>query len=289
MTDLARHGELEKLARVLGISATELTPVGSLDAPALRDLRDAISARLFDDARPVLQRVARGARLLPISLVARVGESVFGGFLCAQVAGLLAPSFALAIALRMPDPFLATVSAALDPRRAHTVVAAIPAPRVVAVAQILLARGDFITLARFVDYLAPDTIRAVIDSIPDELDLLRIATYVESAPKLTELVSQLAEPRLRAMITALHGADAPLWREALSVATQLDPTWRRRLADLAASHDPAILDALIATATQHTAWPTALAFIRDASPATRAALLARPSLPDDIRPALTTD
>lgn len=232
MTDVLRHGEIVKLARTFERPVDDLVTalpfVETMDASALRALREALSARLFDDARPVLSRVAAGSKLLPVSLVARVGEKVFGAMLCARVAGLLAPSHALAIALKMPDAFLAAVSAAIDPRSAGEVVAAIPAPRIVAVAQQLVAARDFVTMARFVDFLSADTIKAVIDSIPDELDLLHIAAYVESREKLAELVEQLEEARVTKMLRALRTADAESMRNALAVGEMLDEAWRHR-------------------------------------------------------------
>jgi hypothetical protein len=229
VTDVLAYGERVKLARTLGVDIDELAYVDALDVAQLRALRDAISARLFDDAKPALSRVAAGSKLLPTGLVARVGEKVFGAMLCARIAGLLAPPHALAIALHMPDAFLAQVSAMIDPRTAGEVVAAIPAPRIVAVARVLVGARDFVTMARFVDYLSPATIKDVIDSIPAELDLLHIAAYVESRDKLAELVGQLEEPRVHAMLRALRDADATDMRNALAVAEMLDDTWRYRL------------------------------------------------------------
>ncbi len=229
MTDVLRFGERVKLARTLGVDVDELSYVDELDVAELRALREAISAQLFDDAKPTLSRVATGSRLLPTGLVASVGERVFGAMLCARIAGLLAPSYALALALRMSDGFLAKVSAMIDPRSAGEVVAAIPPPRIVAVAQVLVADRDFLTMARFVDYLSMSTIKDVIDSIPDELDLLHIAAYVESREKLAELVNQLEQPRVDAMLRALRSAEATDMRNALAVAEMLDDTWRYRL------------------------------------------------------------
>ncbi|CAN5163487.1 hypothetical protein BH11MYX1_BH11MYX1_40660 [soil metagenome] len=255
---MARRGAVVKLERVLG--QHDLGYLEALDASALRALREALSARLFDDARPVLQRVATGSKLLPTSLVARVGERVFGATLCAQVAGLLAPAYALDIALRMSDPFLASVSAMIDPRTAGEVVAAIPADRIVAVAAVLIERGDFVTMARFVDYLSPPTIGAVIDSVADELHLLRIGAYVESPAKLRELVSQLPLERTRKMLAALHGPASSLWLEALAIVEALDDEWRGAFGELAADFQPEVMRALIAVARAQGSWDAALVF-----------------------------
>lgn len=270
-SSITHRAELVKLGRVLGRSPDALDHVAALGVPELRMLRDAISSRLFDDARPMLQRVATGARLLPNALTARVGETVFGATLCAQIAGLLNTPHALDLAVRMSNSFLAEVSASIDPRRAGPVITQIPVDRIVAVAHVMLARKDYITLARFVDYLAPATITAVIDSIPDELELLRIGAYVESPAKLRELVGQLAPQRTRAMIAALRDADGAHWLEALAIAEQLDDDWRRILGDHAATLDPAVLHSLVEAANRYAVWPAALQMVLAMSePAQRA-------------------
>lgn len=268
MTILARRAEQQKLAHLLGVDLQL-----GLDAGDLRQLRETISARLFDDAKPQLQRVATGSRLLPVSLVARVGEAVFGATLCAQIAGLLKTDYALDLALRMSDPFLASVSAAIDPRSAGEVVRRIPADRIVAVAHHLLERGEYVTLARFVDYLSAETINAVIESIPDELELLRIGSYVESHEKLRELVGQLPLPRTRKMIAALTGEHARYWLEALTIAEALDDEWRRTLAELAVEGD--VIPALAAVADQHGIWSAAVPFVNALGDDARGRVLAQ--------------
>ncbi|MFT3699485.1 MAG: hypothetical protein QM831_40425 [Kofleriaceae bacterium] len=267
MSVLARRAEQQKLAHLLG----DDLQLG-LDAAELRQLREAISARLFDDAKPQLQRVATGSRLLPTSLVARVGEAVFGATLCAQIAGLLKVDYALDLALRMSDPFLASVSAAIDPRSAGEVVRRIPADRIVAVAHQLLERGEYVTLARFVDYLSAETINAVIESIPNELDLLKIGAYVESHEKLRELVGQLPLPRTRKMIAALTGDYGHYWLEALTIAEALDDTWRRTLAELAV--EGGVIPALVTIAEQHQIWSVAIPFVRAMTDESRDRVLA---------------
>ncbi|HEY4057841.1 MAG TPA: hypothetical protein VGM39_14605 [Kofleriaceae bacterium] len=240
MSRLARRAELAKLAHLFGRDIQL-----ELDATELRTLRTAVSARLFDDSRPVLQRVATGSRLLPTALVAKVGEAVFGATLCAQIAGLLSTNYALDLALRMSDPFLAKVSAAIDPRSAGEVVKRIPADRIVAVGQQMLERGDYVSLARFVDYLSEETLTAVIASIPDEIDLLRIGAYVESSTKLRELVGGLAIDRTRRMLAAVPSAGPERRLELLTITEQLDPEQRERLAGIATEIGDAELAAAI--------------------------------------------
>lgn len=274
LTEIARAGELVKLGRLLDLAPGDLRGVEALDVAALRVVRDVVSARLFDDAKPMLARVAKGSKLLPNAITAKVAESAFGSMLCARIAGLLAPAHALDLAIRMSDPFLAEVSAQIDPRGAGPVIGGIPVERVVAVAALLVERRDFVTMARFVDFLAPATIGAVIASIPDELDLLHIGVFVESPAKLAELVSQLPRPRLTAMISALRGGDGSLWREALAIAALLDESWRRTLGDIAAELDREVLVALLEAAERFDVWDAASALIRAMSPDSQRRVLA---------------
>ena len=125
MTRFEREAEVAKIARVLGVEVARLGYLERLAVDDLRALRDRLSNALYDDTRPMLTRVAAGSRLLPGGTVARIGEKVFGAMLCARIAGLLPPPRALEVALRMPDGFLAEVSAQLDPRSA----AALPLSR----------------------------------------------------------------------------------------------------------------------------------------------------------------
>ncbi|MCX5745231.1 MAG: hypothetical protein NT062_22330 [Proteobacteria bacterium] len=239
-----REIELAKLARVFGTS--ELPFVDGHDAAGLRALRERISATLFDDARPMLLRVAKASRLLPNASVAKVGEKLFGGLLCAHIASLLATDHALDLAIRMPDAFLAEVAAQLDPRGAHQVVAAIPGPRVVAVAVILVERGDFMTLGRFVDYIATDTTTAVIAAIADELALLEVAKFVESAAKLAELIDLVPDERLRRMVLATDRDDA--WPALLPFAAVMTDRARAQTARIVEAQPPATLARIVTAA-----------------------------------------
>src|SRR6185503_7398529 len=175
--------------------------------------------------------------------------------------GLLPLERALDLSLRMPDLFLADTSAELDPRQAEALVAGMPADRVIAIATVLVSRGDFVTLARFVDFLAPETIRGVIDSTADELALLHIATYVDSKPKLTELLGLIPRDRLRTMIAAVSAQGGELWLEALALTTHLNAQWKQVIGDLAAELDTSVLASMLATARVHAAWDAVLPLV----------------------------
>jgi hypothetical protein len=246
-----RRAEVVKLARVLDLEPDVLSPL-ALDADGLRSVREALSASLFDASRPTLQRVAKASKLLPNGTAAKVGEHVFGPLLCARIVGLLAPEHAIDLALRMPDVFLADTSAQLDPRRARELVASLPTERIVAVARVLVERQDFLTLARFVDYLSNDTIAAVIASIHDELALLRIAVFIESSAKLAELLDLISDERLQRMLAAVRAANA--WDTILPLLAAMGEHALDRFLAVESVADHAVLRGLVGAAERLDMW-----------------------------------
>lgn len=277
MSRLAVLAETQKLARLLGVAPEKLDYLRALDAEQLRSLRERLSASLFDGTRPMFQRVALASKLLPNALVALIGEKIFGPMLCARVAGLLPPDSALDVALRLPDAFLADVSAELDPRSAHGVIARMPAKRVIAVAAVLIQRGDFVTMGRFVDYLPQAIIKATIDSIGDDAALLKTAFFVENKATLNQLVSLMPLPRIRAMV-ALAGQHSELWTEALALMSYVDDGWKRKIGDLAADQDEAVLTALVKTAQSQQLWDSLLPIVGCMSAASQQKLARLPAI-----------
>lgn len=254
MSRLDHLAETVKLGRAMGLSEDELEFLGVVDHHALRALREHLTDVFFEDTRPMLSRAAKASRLLPIGLLARIGQRVFGALLCARMAGLMDTKRAIEVAQRMPDPFLADVSMLLDPRRAEAVIAGMPPDRVVAVAKILAARDDHITLARFVGYLPDSTISAVIDAVPDDNALLRTAFFLESKSTLDRLVGLVRPERLRDVVAMVARAGDELWTEALSLMTHVGERWQRHIGDLAAEEDDEALTVMVQTTHRFDLW-----------------------------------
>ena len=277
MSRLDLLAETTKLARLLGVSESELGYLNKLDAGALRKLREAINAAVFDDTRPMLQRIAAASKLLPAPAIALIGEKVFGPLLCGLVSGLLPTERALDLALRMPDSFLAEVAVQLDPRSAREVIGRMPASRVAAVAAILVQRGDWITMGRFVDYLSRDTIKAVIADIRDEA-LLHVAFYVENRARLNDIATLLPAARLRSLVVLAGAEGSNLWAEALSLMGHLEPGLLRRIGDLAADQDETVLTRMLRTAQAQNLWDSLLPVIAGMSESSRQRLARLPAL-----------
>lgn len=143
------------LARLLRRDPTELEYLLEVPANDLAALRERVTDVLFDAHGQLLGRLAAASKLLPIGVVATIGERAFGPVLAARVAGLLEPSRAVEMAVKLPVAFLADIAVELDPRRASAVIGQIPASQIAAITPALISRGEHVTMGRFVGRLSP--------------------------------------------------------------------------------------------------------------------------------------
>ncbi|MGH8530684.1 MAG: hypothetical protein ACRETN_12725 [Nevskiales bacterium] len=264
MNQLGGRAEIVKLGRLLGLAPQKLEFLQAVDPLAIRALREQMSDALFDDARSRLQRVAAASRLLPAGINAMIGEKVFGAMLCARVAGLLPAEQALETARKLPTGFLADVSLELDPRSAKGVIARLPAEQVVAIAQELIKRREFVVMARFVDYLLDSTLETVIHAIHDDAVLLQIASFLESPQRIDQIVGFMSPARLASLIqtAASGGADTDgYWDEALGLMAAVGDKTRKKLADLAAQQDDAVLGSMLKAVQMQDLWDVLLPII----------------------------
>jgi hypothetical protein len=215
------RAELLKLARLLGRAPDELAYLEAIGLTELRRLREQVTETLFDSHLGALNRLASASRLLPVGVVAQMGEKVFGPLLSARITGLLDPDRAVDVAARLPDGFLADVAVELDPRRASAVIARIPAQRIAAVTRELLARGEYVTMGRFVGHLPDESLQAAVDVSGPE-DLLQVALVLENRDRLGDLLEMVGPERTEQILAAAEraelGAEA---RELLERASKL--------------------------------------------------------------------
>lgn len=255
MSQLSTRAEIIKLARLLKLKEAQLASLEKLEVTQLRDLRERMSAALYDSSRPHLARVAAATKIIPIALIAAIGEKFYGPLLCARVTGLMSPERAAEVAGKLPANFLADLSIELDPRSAKDVIALLPANLVVTVAKEMLKRREYITMARFVDVLSDKVIRAVMDIIKDDRALLEIAFFVESAERLEYLINMLPPERLRSIIVTAASDKESLWPEALAMMTQVSPTLRGKMGDLTAALSDEQLSSVLAAVERGGLWP----------------------------------
>jgi hypothetical protein len=78
--------EIAKLASLLDREPADLAYLEKCSADDVRALRDQVTDLLFDSDRHAMQRIATASKVVPVKLVATLGERVFGPLLCARVA-----------------------------------------------------------------------------------------------------------------------------------------------------------------------------------------------------------
>lgn len=266
--ELESTAEVVKLARLLEVEPASLQYLEKVPPGDLRALREQATDVLFDADLGALQTMAAASRVIPLPLLAKIAEGVFGPLLCARIAGLMDPPRAVEVATRLEPPFLAKVAASLDPRRATDVIARMPVEHTVAVAEQLLGDGEYVTMGRVVGHLTTEALRASV-AVLDEASLLRVAFVLEGKERLPEVLGMLPRERLRIMIEG--GARDGMWPEVLDLLANVSDAYAQRapapappagtpdplemLADVAASLDAELLQGAAQAATEHGLWP----------------------------------
>lgn len=273
MSGLALEAEYLKLARLLGCEQAAVARLQGLDVTALRQLRAACTSMLFDGDRASLQRVAGAARILPGALNAILAEKAMGPVLASRVAGLLPPRDAVEIARRTPLAFNVAVTLMLDPRRAAPMLQQMPLDLVVAVTREVVKQREYIVMARFVDTLTDEQIRACMAVLDDEA-MLRIGFFVESPQRLEEVVELMSDARLQRVVAVAARPGLNLGAAVMALLQGVGPGLRTRMARAAMLHpDPQVGEQLVASATAHGLLPVLQALHADLPPAAAERLL----------------
>ncbi|MFI6865891.1 hypothetical protein [Nocardia sp. NPDC050406] len=252
---LVAVAETTKLARVLGITdPTELDFLVDLPPAAIREFRERATDLLFDADAKRLKGVAAASKLVPLSISAKVAERAFGPVLCAATASTVDPQRAIDIAKALPARFLAECAVQLDPRRTADIIAAVPPTMVADVARELLARGDHITMGRFVHVVPEPALRAAAPIMSDT-DLLRIAFLLEDKTAIDNVLHVVSD-RVPGVIRA--AAEQDMWAEGIDLLDSIAPHHRAWIGDTAAELGGDVLDALIDAVHDLDAWTTLL-------------------------------
>ena len=274
---LQAKAEILKLARILGREPDTLDYLERVPAADVRALREQVTDMLFSAHSQVLSRLAAASRLLPVGLVAVIGEKTFGPVLSARMAALLDPDRAVEMADKLPTEFLADVAIAIDPRRTSEVIGRIPPARVAEVTSELLRREEYVTMGRFIGHLSDEAIAAAV-AVMDERELLGVAFVLEDKARLDRLAELLSDERANRVIKTAASED--MWVEALDLLNHLGANRRAAFINHPAAQDEAVLDSLIAAVQSHDLWDSVLPLIEllppDAQERVAAAVEGRP-------------
>lgn len=262
MSELALQAEHQKLARLLGCEESRVAALGNLGVAELRQLRAACTAMLFDRDAGAFQKVVSAARLMPAPLNALIAEKAMGPVLGSKVAGLLPRKDAVEIARRVSLAFNAEVTRLLDPRRAAPMLRLVPLDIVVGVSRILVRQREYITMARFVDTLTDEQIRAVMEILDDE-SMLRIGFFVESPQRLEEVVGLMSRQRLQQVMAAAARPELDLSGPALMLLAGVSEGLRARMVEAALLHADAEVGNRLGRAIQRHRLQTTFASLPD--------------------------
>lgn len=255
MTDLALKAEHLKLARLLGCSQQALAGLEGLDVGALRKLRGACTSMLFDGDRGSLQRIVSVAKLMPAGINALIAEKAMGPVLGSRVAGMLPAKDAVEIARRVPLDFNVEVTLLLDPRSAAPMLRVMPLDLVIAVTKEMVKRREYIVMARFVDALTDEQIRACMGAMDDEA-MLQSGFFVESPKRLEEVVELMSDERMRDVVGQAARPDRDLGGPVMALMSGVGPRLQRRMIEAALLHpDAHVGEHLVKTAREHDLMP----------------------------------
>lgn len=261
MATLAQRSEILKLARLLGEPADSLHYLEALPAAALRELRHAATAAMFDADRRRFVGMANASRMLPLPILVKIIERAFGPLLCARTAGMLPVERAIAVAERLETGFLTDTCIELDPRSAAELVASFPVDRVVEIARELVRRGELVTMGRFIDSVTLDAIAAVMAAIEDDAVLLKVSFFAEEVSRLNEIVELLPPARLVRIIRTAAEADADTWGEAMALMSTVDAALSRRLAEITGEFETPVLEAILRSTAAIDCWDVLLPIV----------------------------
>ncbi|MBB3661674.1 hypothetical protein FB384_000578 [Prauserella sediminis] len=232
---LAARAEIVKLARVLGVSEQHLEFLQDVPAADIRTLRDQATETLHSAHQSVLRKLVSASGIIPVPVLVTLAQKAFGPLLSARLAGLLDGDRGVAIALKLPAPFLADVAAELDPRRAGHIISGLPPDTVAAVSRELRRREDWITLGRFVGGVPAEIAEAGLAEL-NERQVLEVAFVVDDKSSLSALVERQPAERCAAYA---HAADEyDLWHALFDLLAHLDDDLRERLVAAGVGEDP---------------------------------------------------
>ncbi|MEV3856224.1 hypothetical protein AB0J38_18095 [Streptomyces sp. NPDC050095] len=271
------RAEVRKIERVLAVQEGELAFLDGRSVTDLRRFREQAVAALFDRAPDMLDRIAAATKLVPAGVAAAISQKALGPRLAAAVAGRLEPARAADIIEKLPVAFTAESCAHLDPRRIPGIVDRLDEGLVVRIAVDLAARGDHLTMGRFVGHLRDSALARILPQV-DDAAVLRTGFLIDRPERLGQIVELMGDERLARVIASASGDG--LWAEALGVAGMVGGTRRGRIAELAADQPEDRLESLVATVAEQGLWEALLPLVALLDEERRRAVAALPSLRD---------
>jgi hypothetical protein len=233
MSTLLSRLEVTKFADELGTGEDDLEFLAEGTPDEVRKLRSLVTHARFARHEHRLSRLANLTKLAPAPLAARIAESALGAEVSARVATMIDPAEAGKLTKHLGPEFLTDVSVSLDPERSAAVITSLPEQLIVDVGKRLVARGEYVVLARFVATYSPElALRAIEAATPDEL--LTIAIFAENLTALNAVSARYTDEQVTSIVDAglAHDRDDDL----VALLSFLSPENRARFVPAVLAH-----------------------------------------------------
>ena len=203
--------QVRRVAHVLGAKPDQLSALQHVPADELRQLHDQLARWLFAVHEENFARVAAVSKVIPGSLAGKMAERFLDPALAARAAVMLEPSKAVDLVTKVSVRYLGDIAMSLDPVRGRPVIRAIPPAKVAEVARELFGRGELAAMAEFAGTVDKPALDAAL-AVATPSQLVRVAPLLAWNENIEEIIDELGDDRLDAILTAI--ADDDLWVEA---------------------------------------------------------------------------
>lgn len=265
MSDLLTEAQLVMLAQTLDVPPERVSHLARLGADNIRALRERISDVLFDGHAEMFRRVSALGPMVPAAVVAKVAQAAVPPLVGGRAGGALGvdhPDKAAGVLSRLSAEYMADAAPYLDPRALKVLAPRVPPGPLIPAAKELLARKDYVTAARFVEFATPELLRAFEEALDDDEGVLRVASYTHSDERLCDIVRALPLVRIASIITTAADGPADLHLALFSLVSRLDDELRREVGDLLFSElDDPVLTRVIDTVVDNDAQPQLMAIV----------------------------
>ncbi|MCE5291466.1 MAG: hypothetical protein LLG14_19810 [Nocardiaceae bacterium] len=228
MSDLLHLAQLELLAKQLHVTPERIAYLERFSAAELHELRERVSNTMFDANADMFRRISALVPIVPLSIVMPICQKICPPEMGGRAAGAIAlahpKKVATALSLVKPE-YGASAAPYLDPRAVVQVAHLAPPAPVVAIANEILRRKDYVTAGEFVDAATPELIIEVEKGIDDDAGLIRSGAYVFCAEALNDVVGVIAahnRPRVHRIVAAMLNGERDLQLAGLSVFSRLN-------------------------------------------------------------------
>ncbi|WP_405136599.1 hypothetical protein [Nocardia sp. NBC_01388] len=225
MADLVTRAQITMLAQLLDVESEQLRSLERLGAPALDELRKALSAELFDSLASVFARVSKLAPLVPDALAATVAVNAVPPEVAGRAGGAIGMDHqhrAASLIRRLTPVYLADAAPYVDPRVIPFFAPKLPFTLLVPAADELLRRRDYLTAARFVEHATDELIREFERHVQDDAAIIRTGAMVARTEVLNKILRVAGLERRRRLIDTAVAGDGETLMALLSLLGRIE-------------------------------------------------------------------